>query len=626
MSSKRRKLITAVGATALAVAIALTGTFAWQSISQQAKNEAMASVNPGGRLHDDFDGRNKDVYVENFTDPGDGAPIFARVRLDEYMEIGAGAGLKTNDDGFAEKKAQSLEVGAKIDDVTTWKTHVPNNPDNKFDDYWNWTTGGSTTFMPTFNKNKDSLAADINGTYEGTTPSDDTHYDDYKAWQLGEQKTADAIYDADTNDTDEGEGALEGTSIEKKNETHTAKATGTATVKTMEEWLALPGEQQVGAYWVWDKDGWAYWAQAIQPGEATGLLLDGIELKSTLSDSWYYGINVVGQFVTADDLGQKDNTGFYDTQAGKAPTENAEKLLSKIGVQVSGKVDKVELTAASNATSVVKGNTLQFNAKVKLGSEDAEDQTVAWAVEGKTSDSTSINGSGLLTVGADESAQTLTVTATHTDHIVGAIHSKATVNVRSTWAAPIDSITPGSDTTVTIQNIEFYVLAKEGNKAMLLTKDAHGTHAFDTDSPMWEGSDLQTYLNGPWLNGYATLKAAAVETTFYTRSTFDGQGFTKSTDKVFLLSEADVFGTQNNQPAQAQDYTYNGAKLPAPGGSWGVSWLVPGDPSAWYWLRSPYVNASFVAGVDSKGDLYSNFGYNHQHASVRPALWVDLSK
>ena len=39
MSSKRRKLITAVGATALAVAIALTGTFAWQSISQQAQKK-----------------------------------------------------------------------------------------------------------------------------------------------------------------------------------------------------------------------------------------------------------------------------------------------------------------------------------------------------------------------------------------------------------------------------------------------------------------------------------------------------------------------------------------------------------------------------------------------------------
>ena len=43
-------------------------------------------ANPGGRLHDDFSGPGgtKDIYVENFGSQ----PIYARVRLDEYMEIG----------------------------------------------------------------------------------------------------------------------------------------------------------------------------------------------------------------------------------------------------------------------------------------------------------------------------------------------------------------------------------------------------------------------------------------------------------------------------------------------------------------------------------------------------------
>ena len=71
MTDKRKKAMTAVGAVAMAAVIALGGTFAWQSISQQALNEAAAVVNPGGRLHDDFDGSNKDVYVENFTDAAD---------------------------------------------------------------------------------------------------------------------------------------------------------------------------------------------------------------------------------------------------------------------------------------------------------------------------------------------------------------------------------------------------------------------------------------------------------------------------------------------------------------------------------------------------------------------------
>jgi hypothetical protein len=620
MRSKRKKLTTAVGATALAVAIALTGTFAWQSISQMAKNEAMAPANPGGRLHDDFNGSNKDVYVENFMEAGSGGPaIFARVRLDEYMEVGSGAGLKTGDEGFDTKKAQSLEADAKLEDVTTWKTHIPNNPDNKFDDYWDWTTGGSTTYMPTFNKNKDSLAADINGTYEGTIPDDDAHYDDYKAWKPGEQKTANAIYDADTNDTDEGDGALEGTNIEKKEETHTAKATGNATVMTMKEWMEAGSTP--GAYWVWDEDGWAYWAQAIQPGEATGLLLDGIELNSAVSDSWYYGINVVGQFVTADDLGQKDGTGFYDTQAGKAPTENAEKLLAKIGVQVSGKADKV--TVSVQGDKVYKENKTQFSAKVFLNGVDADNQEVNWTLAGNTSDSTTINSSGLLTVGADEGGQSLTVTATHVDSVSGALTDSKTMTVRPAVERAA-TITPGSADTVTIDGIEFYVLAKDTakNQALLITKDIQEKRVFNTEySNVWAGCAMRTYLNGEWISGKATLKTVAVETMIQTRSAVNSQDFAPSSDKVFLLSEADVFGTQNEQTALPQDYTYNGAKLPAPGGNWIAS--IEGETFNW-WCRSPKVSdpigvgvVTNVAGLNGDDTYAKTYG-------VRPALWVNL--
>ena len=87
MTSKK-KIAASVGAVALAAVVALGGTFAWQSISQTALNETMDTINPGGRLHDDFNGQNKDVYVENFTEGEGATTIYARVRLDEYMEIG----------------------------------------------------------------------------------------------------------------------------------------------------------------------------------------------------------------------------------------------------------------------------------------------------------------------------------------------------------------------------------------------------------------------------------------------------------------------------------------------------------------------------------------------------------
>ena len=98
MSINKKKVATTATALALAGLMLFGGTYAWQSISQTALNEASDVINPGGRLHDDFNGENKDVYVENFTSlANNGVQVFARVRLDEYMEIGTNAGGLTAD-------------------------------------------------------------------------------------------------------------------------------------------------------------------------------------------------------------------------------------------------------------------------------------------------------------------------------------------------------------------------------------------------------------------------------------------------------------------------------------------------------------------------------------------------
>jgi len=78
-----KKVVATIAAVATSAALLMGGTMAWQSINQTALNEASEVVNPGGRLHDDFNGTNKDIYVENFADE----PIFARIRLDEHFEI-----------------------------------------------------------------------------------------------------------------------------------------------------------------------------------------------------------------------------------------------------------------------------------------------------------------------------------------------------------------------------------------------------------------------------------------------------------------------------------------------------------------------------------------------------------
>ena len=407
----KKKIAASIGAVGMAAVIALGGTFAWQSISQQALNETMATVNPGGRLHDDFNGRNKNVYVENFTKPDeDGTTIYARVRLDEYMEIGKGAGADT------ENHATPVKEGTELKDKSTWVTRTPGSDDitsnGDFAAYWDWAMGGQGVYMPTFNMNKDSLKADVNGTYDATDGTN--HYIDYVEYAVGDTETGDEIYDADTNDIDE-EQPVEDVNINTvASQEHTAKETGTAVVITMQQWID-EYNMEPGEYWVWDTDGWAYWAQGIDAGETTGLLLDEIIHSNPPSDSWYYGINVVGQFVTADDIGFLNNTGFYDTEAGSLPTAAAEVLLETItGTDIPNTT--VTVTAADGATTVTADSTLRFDFAVanKEGSPVSE-ANVTWAVTGGV-EGTSIDEDGLLTVSASQSADTvLTVTAIYKD-------------------------------------------------------------------------------------------------------------------------------------------------------------------------------------------------------------------
>lgn len=374
---KTSTTIFAVGAAAL---LMLGGTFAWQSISQQALNEVKSTVNPGGRLHDDFvettetEGYDtmtydKDVYVENFTSlTNNGVQVYARVRLDEYMEIGKNAGVKkttegaeTGDETETVNEAESLIPGAKLNDKTTWTTYKYQE-DSAFREYFEMTFAGSTIYMPTFNKDMNSLVADING---GT--DEEGNATTYTKYVDGQELSGTATY-ADPDSQEEN-------ATKQVDETHVATSTLDSEIMSMEEYLqavetgtwngaAFDG---TGDFWVYDTDGWAYWANPINPDTATGLLLDGVNRTETIiNDDWYYAINVVAQFVTYEHLGsESDEIGFYDADAGAAPTEDALDLLNRIGVKVTYKAD----TAEALAEAVEKGGTVEVTADITLDTQ-----------------------------------------------------------------------------------------------------------------------------------------------------------------------------------------------------------------------------------------------------------------
>lgn len=190
--------------------------------------------------------------------------------------------------------------------------------------------------------------------------------------------------------------------------------------------------------------------------------------------------------------------------------------------------------------------------------------------------------------------------------------------------------------TVTIDGVDFYVLKTEGTKTLLLAKNTVGTANFDSDSwsCTWEESDVRAYLNGEWLNQYPTLAATAANTTIYTAKMMaEGNTeveFVETTDKVFLLSEADVFGTTthmgNRTSVTADDSRYysTGSQLAAPDGSW---FLGDGDgnklSTAW-WLRTPWGECYIgVVNNENLDGLLSGQGANYYSLGLRPALWID---
>ena len=606
----KKKVLFSFLALALTAAIMLTGTFAWQSISQEALNEIGENgLNVGGRLHDDFDGENKDIYVENFGNE----PILARVRLDEYMEIGSGAGTKDGDEG--ENKATPVVADTDIDDVNTWTTHIPAATDvtdcdkegTRLHTYFDWEMGGSTIFMPTFNKNKDSLAADVNGTWggpDGDPNTEEDNFTDYQEYTDQQQVTGDAVYDADDNNVDEGEDSQEGTNHKTVEETHTAKPTQTGTVITMAKWKE--DGSKPGKYWVYDTDGWAYWAEAIQPGEATSLLLSKISLKKEMMDDWYYGINAVAQFATDGDLGDDtEDTGFY--QDGL--TDDAYYLL----MTAAGHKEMVEITTADDADKCLPGNTLQFTAKITLGGKEYGPQEVDWSISSTHDGSTTINESGLLTVAAGETNAELTIKAASKTR--PELFAEKTVKTGKTYEE-IGTITPGSTETVRIDGIEWYVLAKDDGKALIWSKEPVEERWLDASTIVWKDSEQRTYLNGDWLDGKATLKEKAVQTDITTR-VYGTDTFNTTQDKVFLLSEADLFGTHSygQTPTDSRDYTYK------------KQVLVPNiemrkfTQGSYVWLRSP-CGSTCVNLVNYDGTLSSGGSTNVY--SIRPALWIKL--
>lgn len=190
--------------------------------------------------------------------------------------------------------------------------------------------------------------------------------------------------------------------------------------------------------------------------------------------------------------------------------------------------------------------------------------------------------------------------------------------------------------------IEWLVLARDGNKALLISRYALDVQPYNKDytSVTWETCTLRTWLNGTFYNkAFSSAEQAAILTTNVDNSKsqcysgWNASGGNNTQDKVFLLSYAEAnkyFDVENWQNNGATD---NVKSRVAPTvyaiaqGAFTYSYDKTADSTdaGWWCLRSPGNYQDRAAGVDTVGSL-GNSSVSSVSGSVRPALWVNIGE
>jgi hypothetical protein len=156
-----------------------------------------------------------------------------------------------------------------------------------------------------------------------------------------------------------------------------------------------------------------------------------------------------------------------------------------------------------------------------------------------------------------------------------------------------DDLPDGGKASVTFGFRDLFGTDDNGGRVM---------HTEYTNKGGWEKSEMRAYLNGDFFCLLPDdLTAEIVPVVKYTATS--GKGKVESvTDKVFLPSEVEVFGTpkyskegEGEQYALFKDWKNR------------VKGYADGGYGRWWWLRSPYSGSSSTfCYVSSNGNYYGN--------------------
>lgn len=182
-----------------------------------------------------------------------------------------------------------------------------------------------------------------------------------------------------------------------------------------------------------------------------------------------------------------------------------------------------------------------------------------------------------------------------------------------------------NDTSNGKEDIEWIVLAREGDRILVISKYALDCQKYDNsfDRVTWETCSLRKWLNETFLNTafsseergkIPVVTVSADKNTIY--STNPGNA---TTDQVFLLSlkEAISYSSSDSGARECQGTTYCYAK-----GAYKA-----GNGNCWWWLRSPGLDSNYAATFTYDG--YVNFSgkfVSNDNYAVRPALWIVIDQ
>ncbi|MDE6196211.1 MAG: hypothetical protein K2F55_05085, partial [Erysipelotrichaceae bacterium] len=201
-----------------------------------------------------------------------------------------------------------------------------------------------------------------------------------------------------------------------------------------------------------------------------------------------------------------------------------------------------------------------------------------------------------------------------------------TVKVSALGYEDIPTVEVGSDTIVQIGDVHYYVLANDGDKALLFAKESVANSKFansasDGYNNSWETSEIRRYLNEEWINSQPTiLQNNIIETRLYTGYALyydnqpDKSHVIETLDKVFLLAPGDF--DLNNYKDEYDPRLYTA----------GISGIAKTSihSSERFYLRSTIVSLGNLRSFVLSGSSLAKSTDPTVVAAVRPAFWIKL--